>query len=82
MEIRDDIALVNGAVENVSQRTLERGTGTYRPPVQVPEGTVYVLGDNRPVSLDSRFIGVLPLAKVRGRVAFVFLPPNRFGPTD
>ena len=44
----------------------------------VPEGTVYVLGDNRPLSLDSRIIGPVPLADVQGRVVAIILPLSRF----
>jgi len=79
VEIRDDIAIVNGQVEDIAHLALMRGQGVYRPATVVPEGMIYVMGDNRPVSLDSRYIGVLPVNKVRGRVAFVFLPPNHFG---
>lgn len=35
---------------------------------QVPPGTVYVLGDNREVSEDSRRFGPIPLEKVIGKV--------------
>jgi len=40
---------------------------------------VYVLGDNRPVALDSRDLGPIPLGSVRGRVAYVFAPITRMG---
>lgn len=36
--------------------------------VRVPEGTVYVAGDNRPCSLDSRHFGPVPLEALIGRV--------------
>ena len=38
--------------------------GEYR----VPEGTIYVLGDNRPASDDSRSFGPIPTAEVIGKV--------------
>lgn len=42
-------------------------------PILLPEGTLFCLGDNRPVSLDSRdrSIGPIPLKTVKGRVVFV-----------
>ena len=40
--------------------------GTY----VVPEGMVFVMGDNRNHSSDSRFIGAVPLDHVLGTVAF------------
>ncbi len=41
--------------------------GRSFPPVTVPPGQLYVLGDNRDNSMDSRYWGTLPAASVRGR---------------
>ena len=41
-------------------------------PVTVPEGCLFVLGDNRDRSLDSRFWGVVPLEDVRGRAFIIY----------
>jgi signal peptidase I len=41
-------------------------------PFIVPAGMVYVLGDNRDDSNDSRFWGVVPMASIRGRADFVW----------
>lgn len=79
IEIRDDVAIVNGAREDTTHLLLAPGYGVNSPPVRVQQGQVYVMGDNRPVSLDSRYVGTLPLRRVRGKVVAIFTPVNRIG---
>ena len=43
----------------------------------VPEGSVFVCGDNRPNSLDSRAFGPVPLDDVVGRLALRVYPFNK-----
>ena len=52
--------------------------------VLVPNGHCFVLGDNRGDSRDSRHIGPVPLADVRGRLAYIYWPAKswkRWGAT-
>jgi signal peptidase I len=47
--------------------------------VVVPEGTVYVLGDNRSNSSDSRVFGPVPVENVVGKAWLSYWPPNDVG---
>lgn len=47
--------------------------------VVVPEGYVYVLGDNRKFSSDSRRFGCIPVSKIEGKVALRWWPFKKVG---
>lgn len=48
----------------------------------VPEGYIFVMGDNRNGSSDSREFGCVPLEKVEGRVTYRIWPLNKLGKID
>ncbi|MCA9392926.1 MAG: signal peptidase I [Candidatus Omnitrophica bacterium] len=45
--------------------------------VTVPEGQVYVLGDNSASSADSRYWGFVPEKNIIGRAEWIYWPPGR-----
>ena len=53
-------------------------TGDYYD-VQIPEGYVFVMGDNRDGSKDSRELGLIPINKIEGKVILRIWPLNKIG---
>ncbi|KRK36421.1 signal peptidase I [Loigolactobacillus bifermentans] len=43
----------------------------------VPKGEYFVMGDNRPISKDSRMIGFIPRSKIQGQVVWRYWPVNK-----
>ena len=67
--IRNGIPLDEPYVVNPSRESIR--------PINVPHGHYYVLGDNRPVSNDSRHWGLVPDDHITGRVWYSYWPIDR-----
>lgn len=73
VEVRGGRVLVNGEEFKVDMAT----TPSYsRATETVPEGMLFVLGDNRNESFDSHRWGYVPLDNVIGRAEFIYWPPE------
>ena len=59
------------AGETVDMVNIPRTWKLAQGPYKVPSGSVYVLGDNREVSSDSREFGAVPLSRIIGKVVVV-----------
>jgi signal peptidase I len=81
VEVTSGALLVDGQPEPWADELVEpTEPGTVQTPLTVPEGQVWVMGDNRPSSGDSRHFGPVPEDLVIGVVTHIYWPPSRFGP--
>jgi signal peptidase I len=55
------------------------GECNFPATIRVPRGDYYMMGDNRPDSLDSRFWGPVPRSWIIGKAFFTYWPPDRVG---
>jgi signal peptidase I len=79
VELRDGRLFVEGALIHEPYLKGAVDTRDYGP-VMVPKGSLFVLGDNRLNSNDSRFgLGFVPVDKVVGRAFAIVWPPSRAG---
>ncbi|TLS37346.1 signal peptidase I [Pseudalkalibacillus caeni] len=88
IEYRDDVLYVNGErvkepYLNEYKKALENGNLTYdfnledlTGQMRVPEDMLFVMGDNRQHSKDSRSIGFVSMNKVIGEANILFWPPS------
>lgn len=74
IEIKDGRVYVNDQL--LREDYILEKTRTEYPKVTIPEGTIFVMGDNRNNSEDSRFpdVGFVPLNLVKGEAVLVFWP--------
>ncbi|MGI6777476.1 MAG: signal peptidase I [Acetivibrionales bacterium] len=81
IELKDGKVFINGN-ELKEDYIMGDYTGEVDPKyskVTVPEGHVYVLGDNRGNSKDSRSIGPVSVDKIQGKAVFRVYPFNKMG---
>jgi signal peptidase I len=81
--IRDGQVLVNGMVLDEPYLygvETDCRSEVYCTEFVVPPDTIFVMGDNRPHSFDSREFGPVPLENVIGQAWFSNWPADRFGP--
>jgi len=78
IEGRDGQVFIDG--EPLDEPYLDEGVVTSDfGPVQIPEGQVFMMGDNRPNSRDSRFFGPIDQETIVGRAFLRVWPIGSFG---
>lgn len=70
--------LVNGRPKDEPYTRADNPTASFGP-ATVPSGKVFVMGDNRGNSKDSRYFGAIKEKSLVGKAFFVYWPPNRVG---
>ncbi len=86
IEIRNKQVLVNGEpqresfVQHADQRTIpgELSPRDFMPPITVPDGHLFVMGDNRDYSHDSRFWDFVPVQDVKGDAFLIYYSARKF----
>jgi signal peptidase I len=73
--IQDGMLTVNGVVVD---EPYINAPPAYNGTWQVPEGELFVLGDNRNDSRDSHQWGLLPIENVIGRAVLIYWPPEEW----
>ncbi len=82
VQIKDGKVYINGEEleeKYLSENVVTESTDGAFTDLVVPEGTVFVMGDNRGASSDSRRFGCIPYDKIESKVCLRFWPLNRFG---
>lgn len=77
--VRDGVLLVNGEKKWEGYVDYGLTDSTFLGPTDVPDGHVYLMGDNRVNSMDSRSYGPVPEADLLGEVPLRVWPLDRAG---
>jgi len=77
VEVHDGRVWVNG--QPVDEPYLTQPTMGQMAPLVIPDGHVFVLGDNRGFSNDSRSFGTVPLENIVGHAWLSYWPPDQIG---
>ncbi len=80
--LKDGKVLVDGVAldeEYTNGKPSYELASTITFPYTVPQGYVWVMGDNRTNSQDSRYFGAIPVSSITGRAAIIYWPLNHLG---
>jgi signal peptidase I len=77
--VRGGVLSVNEEPQNEPYLNREIPDDSFFGPTRLSEGEVFVMGDNRANSADSRVFGPVPIENIEGEAFAFFWPPSRIG---
>ena len=77
VEYKNNKLYING--KNIDEKFIHEKTNDFIMEEKIPDDCYFVVGDNRPVSNDSRYIGVINKKDILGKTSLVIFPFSRFG---
>ena len=80
VELKEGTIFVNGSPQ--TEPYVKNRDFFEMPPVKIPEGSYFCMGDNRPNSQDSRFWGFVPKNYLKGPVFVRYWPLDRLGKVE
>jgi signal peptidase I len=79
ISVRGGRLFVNGEPQREPYVNKKIPDRSFYAPTTVPEGHIFVMGDNRTNSQDSRIFGPVPKENIEGEAFLRFWPPGRIG---
>ena len=80
VQVKQGQVLVDG--QAIAESYIAEAPAYEMPPVQIPEDSLFMMGDNRNDSNDSHVWGFLPKKNAIGKAVFRFWPLDKFGRVD
>jgi signal peptidase I len=78
VRVQNGQLFVNGEPQNEPYLNQQNPDRSFYGPLIVPEDSVFMMGDNRSNSQDSRFFGPVPYENVEGEAFLLFWPLQNF----
>ncbi len=82
IDIKDGKVYINGEILEESYVKGDTFKGEIEFPIKVPKENLFVMGDNRENSLDSRDLGCISYKQIEGKVVCRVWPISQFGEVD
>jgi signal peptidase I len=73
IQVKNNHVYINGKMLAEPYLTFSKQTSTV-PLIKIPDNQLFVMGDNRENSMDSRELGTIPINQIIGRAEFIYWP--------